>query len=47
MKTLPDKIEKMLLTNNEMKNGSEPDDTADYWDERTAIASNITELISA
>jgi len=37
----------MLLTNNEMKNGSEPDDTADYWDERTSIASNITNLISA
>jgi len=37
----------MLLTNNEMKNGSEPDDTADYWEERTAIASNITNLISA
>lgn len=37
----------MLLTNNEMKNGSEPDDTADYWDERTSIASNISQLISA
>jgi hypothetical protein len=45
--TLPDQIEKMLLTNNEMKNGAEPDDTADYWEERTAIASNITNLISA
>jgi hypothetical protein len=37
----------MLLTNNEMKNGSEPDDTADYWEERTAIASNISNLIVA
>jgi len=37
----------MLVTNNEMKNGSEPDDTADYWEERTTIASNITNLISA
>jgi len=30
-----------------MKNGSEPDETADYWEERTTIASNITNLISA
>ena len=30
-----------------MKNGSEPDDTADYWEERTSIAANITDLINA
>jgi len=30
-----------------MKNGSEPDETADYWEERTAIASNIENLIKA
>ena len=30
-----------------MKNGSEPDDTADYWDEKTAITENITNLINA
>jgi hypothetical protein len=47
MKTLPNQIEKMLLTNNEMKNGSEPDDTADYWEERAAIAQNLTNLINA
>ena len=47
IQTLPNQIDKMLLTNTEMKNGSEPDDTADYWEERTAIASNITNLISA
>ena len=45
LETLPDQIEKMLLTNNEMKNGSEPDNTADYWEERTKITSNITNLI--
>jgi len=31
---LPPKIESMLLTLKEMKNGSEPDDTADYWEEK-------------
>ena len=30
-----------------MKNGSEPDDTADYWEERQNIASNLTNLINA
>jgi len=31
---LPNQIEKMLKTNQEMKTGAEPDDTADYWEER-------------
>ena len=31
---IPNLIEQMLLTNKEMKTGSEPDDTADYWEEK-------------
>jgi hypothetical protein len=27
----------MIETLKEMKNGAEPDDTADYWEERTKI----------
>jgi hypothetical protein len=37
---LPPKIQSMLKTLEEMKNGSTPDDTADYWEERQAIADN-------
>jgi len=34
---LPSQIEMMLETLKEMKTGSEPDDSADYWEERTKI----------
>lgn len=30
-----------------MKTGAEPDDTADYWEERAQIEDNITKLMSA
>jgi len=34
----------MLKTLKEMKIGSEPDDTADYWEEREAIATHTKNL---
>mgnify|MGYP006893773584 CR=1 FL=1 len=37
----------MLKTNEEMKYGSEPDDTADYWHERDRIGQNIRNLVNA
>ena len=30
-----------------MKKGSEPDDTADYWEEKTQIDDNISRLMNA
>jgi len=44
---LPPKIESMLKTLKEMKNGSTPDDSADYWEERQAIEDNIRNLLKA
>lgn len=35
--TVPSLIGKMLYTLDEMKKGSEPDDSADYWEERDQI----------
>ena len=37
----------MLKTLNEMKIGSEPDESADYWEERAAIDKNIAALTDA
>ena len=34
----------MLKTLNEMKIGSEPDESADYWEERKTIDQQITAL---
>ena len=41
---LPPQIEMMLESCKEMKIGSEPDDTADYWEERTKINTWTTDL---
>jgi len=35
--SLPELIDKLLATLNEMKKGSLPDETADYWEERKDI----------
>lgn len=40
----PKQIDMMLSTLQEMKNGSEPDDTADYWEERKKIEEQIRDL---
>ena len=34
----------MIATNDEMKKGSEPDESADYWEERKFIASHLVDL---
>jgi len=34
---IPELIEKLLETLNEMKKGSVPDESADYWEERKDI----------
>ena len=34
----------MLKTLQEMKNGSEPDESADYWEERKTIDQQLTAL---
>ena len=34
---MPGDIENMMKTLQEMKNGSEPNDTADYWEEKKKI----------
>ena len=41
---LPNQIDNMIKTNEEMKIGSSPDDTADYWEERKTIGRHIDEL---
>jgi len=41
---VPSQIDGMLETLQEMKNGSEPDDTADYWEERKKINQNTSDL---
>mgnify|MGYP000890016827 CR=1 FL=1 len=41
---LPNKIDFMLKACHEMKLGSEPDDTADYWEERPLINKSINSL---
>ena len=41
---LPPQIEMMLETLKEMKIGSEPDDSADYWDERNKISTWTVDL---
>ena len=44
---LPSQIEMMLETLKEMKIGAEPDDSADYWEERNKINTWISELKNA
>jgi hypothetical protein len=34
---VPVRIDKMLKTLQEMKNGASPDETADYWEDRNKI----------
>lgn len=41
---VPSQIEAMLRTLQEMKNGSEPDESADYWEERRKIDKNMSSL---
>lgn len=40
----PKQIDMMLKTLQEMKIGSEPDESADYWEERKTIAQQIQDL---
>lgn len=40
----PEQIETMLQTLQEMKNGSEPDESADYWEEKRKIDQNTSDL---
>ena len=40
----PNLIDLMIATNDEMKIGSLPDDTADYWEERKTIEQNLKDL---
>ena len=47
MARLPDQIDKMLKTNQEMQYGAVPDETADYWEEKDKIAQNISSLVNA
>lgn len=42
--TVPSLIGKMLYTLDEMKKGSEPDDSADYWEERDQINKQTEQL---
>jgi predicted nuclease with TOPRIM domain len=37
LRKLPEQIQKLLETLNEMKKGSTPDESADYWEERKDI----------
>ena len=41
---VPAQIDNMLQTLSEMKNGSEPDESADYWEERKKIDQNTGDL---
>ena len=41
---VPAQIDNMLQTLQEMKNGSEPDESADYWEERRKIDQNTSDL---
>ena len=41
---LPVEMENMMNTLKEMKNGSEPNDSADYWEERKNIDRNTKDL---
>ena len=41
---MPGDIENMLKTLQEMKNGSEPNDDADYWDKKKMIDRNKLSL---
>ena len=42
--TVPSLLGKMLYTLDEMKKGSEPDDSADYWEERDQINKQTEQL---
>ena len=42
--TVPAQIDNMMQTLQEMKNGSEPDESADYWEERKKIDQNMSGL---
>lgn len=42
--TLPGQMDQILQTLREEKNGSSPDDTADYWEERHKIDRNTVEV---
>lgn len=44
--TVPAQIENMLRTLEEMKNGSEPDESADYWEEKKKIEKWTAALIT-
>ena len=41
---MPKKVDFMLKACHEMKLGSEPDDSADYWEERPLINRSINSL---
>ena len=41
---MPGEMENMMKTLQEMKNGSEPNDTADYWEEKKKIERNNSSL---
>jgi len=41
---LPGEMDNMMKTLVEMKNGSEPNDTADYWEERKKIDRSTVNL---
>ena len=41
---LPGEMDNMMKTLQEMKNGSEPNDTADYWEERKKIDRSTVNL---
>jgi hypothetical protein len=47
LSTLPDQLNKTLLILKEMKNGSEPDEHADYWEEKRQIDKHIRDIEEA
>lgn len=44
LEKLPGEIDYLIEVLSEMKQDSEPDSTADYWDERENINQNLTDL---
>jgi len=44
MKTLGPDVQNMINACNEMKIGAEPDESADYWEERKKIDEWLTDL---
>ena len=47
LSTLPEQLKKTLLILREMKNGSEPDESADYWEERRQIERHTRDIEDA